>query len=140
MHMVEHVEAGANYAGLDIDLRAFRKAFERDRPGPLAPFGPCGASLKLHASSGVCNGSVIVSQAEHDGAEWIHASIARENHMPSYADLVTLKRAVFGAGRYAFQVFPAADRHVNIHGRALHLWGRADGTNPLPDFGAAGTI
>lgn len=72
MHATEHVQAAASYDGLDVNLSEFRKAFTRDRPGPVAPFGPCGASLRLHASSGVCNGSVIVTQAEHDGTEWIH--------------------------------------------------------------------
>jgi len=126
--------------GLDINPAAVRSAFIRDRPGRIEPHGPSGFSLRLFASSGVCNGSVIVTQAEHDGAEWIHASIARENHMPSYDDLVRLKHGVFGPERYAYQVFPAADRHISIHDRALHLWGRADGANALPDFGRLGSI
>lgn len=125
---------------LDVDPAAVLREFARDRPGRLRPFGPSGFALSLHASSGVACGSIIVTQAEHDGAGWIHASLARANHMPSYDDLARLKRAVFGPDRYAFQVFPPASRHVNIHAKALHLWGRADSVNPLPDFGAAGTI
>lgn len=126
--------------GLDVDLREFRAAFARSRAGRVQAHGPSGATLKLYTSSGVCNGSVIVSQCGWDGAEWIHASIARENLMPSYDDLASLKRGVFGPERYAFQIFPPADRHVSIHNRALHLWGRADGASPLPDFGQFGTI
>jgi hypothetical protein len=103
-------------------------------------FGPCGFSVRLYDSSGVCDGSVIVTQASHGAAEWVHASIARERHMPTYADLARLHEAVFGSRRFAYQVFASADRHVNIHARALHLWGRADGRNVLPDFGAEGTI
>lgn len=127
--------------GLDVDVRALLKALEKVAGlGKPAAFGPCGISIRLYSSSRVCNGSILVTQADHDGDEWIHASIARETWMPTYSDLTALKAGVFGPGRYAFQVFPPVSRHVNIHARALHLWGRADGTNPLPDFGAAGTI
>ena len=128
--------------GLNVDVgRMLRRlGFLAPSVGRPVPHGPCGVAVRLYASSGVCNGSVIVSQAEHDGAEWIHASIAREGHMPSYADLVRLKEAVFGPDRYAFQVFPPASQHVNIHARALHIWGRADGASPLPEFGSLGTI
>ena len=142
-HATLRDETGVSIAavpGLDVDLREFRNSFLRHRPGRVQQHGPCGARIRLYASSGVCNGSVLVSQADFDDAEWIHASIARENHMPSYDDLTALKRGVFGPDRYAFQVFPPIARHVSIHTRALHLWGRADGASPLPDFGRFGTI
>lgn len=125
---------------LAVDHRTLLKALTRYRPERPQPFGPCGVSVRLRASSGVCNGSVIVTQAEHDGTEWLHASIAWMNHTPTYADLAVLKTGVFGPGRFAYQVFPAASEHVNIHPHALHLWGRADGVNVLPAFGAGGTI
>jgi hypothetical protein len=84
---------------------------------------------------------VIVTQADIEPhLDWLHASIARNDRMPDYADLVALKDAVFGPDREAYQVFPSADRHISIHHQALHLWGRADGARVLPDFGAAGTI
>ena len=79
------------------------------------------------------SGSVIVSVAPHDGDEWVHASIAWVDHMPSYDDLKLLHRAVFGAG-WAYQVFAPPSEHVNIHEFALHLWGRLDGSPALPDF------
>ena len=126
--------------GLDVDIPLLLKALHRLGPGLPSAHGPCGVGIRLYASSAVCNGSVIVSQAEHDGAEWIHASIARETFMPTYADLVILKQGAFGPGRYAYQVFPPASHHVNIHERALHLWGRADGKPALPEFGKDGTI
>ncbi len=127
--------------GLDVDIPRMMVVLGfLGTVGRANRFGPCGADVRIYASSGVCNGSVIVTQAEHDGAEWIHASIARENHMPTYADLARLHAAVFGPERFAFQVFAPRSEHVNIHARALHLWGRADGTSPLPAFGASGTI
>jgi hypothetical protein len=84
--------------------------------------------------------SIIISEAPFkDGNDYIHASIAGRDVMPTYYDLTMLHKAVFG-GRYAYQVFAPKSDHVNIHGYALHLWGRADGTRMLPDFGKFGSI
>jgi hypothetical protein len=103
----------------------------------LAPveFGPDGWSF-THARS---EGSVIVSVADFNGADWVHASIARTGQMPTYDDLCKLHRAVFGTG-YAYQVFAPPADHINIHEYALHLWGRADGAAALPNFGVSGSI
>jgi hypothetical protein len=119
-------------------VRTLRRAGYR--PTPPSAFGPAGVSVRLHDQQGRHIGSVIVSQTPLDGADWIHASIAWTNHTPVYQDLALLKAAVFGDRREAYQVFPSANRHVNIHEHALHLWGRADGARVLPDFGAEGTI
>lgn len=84
--------------------------------------------------------SVIVTAGRFDGEEWIHASIARSDRMPDYADLVALHAAVWGTWGHSFQAFVPPTEHVNIHPNALHLWGRADGTRTWPDFGRHGTI
>ena len=126
--------------GLDVDIRRLLNALHRLGPGRASAFGPCGVAIRLYSAAAVCTGSVIVTQADHDGAEWIHASIARERFMPSYDELCCLKQGVFGPDRFAYQVFPPASQHVNIHERALHLWGRADGKPALPEFGASGSI
>jgi hypothetical protein len=102
------------------------------------PFGPDGVVGDTPDGR-----SVIITAAEtpDDGFyDWIHASVARPDRLPSYHDLVTLKAGVWGDDGFAYQVFASSDRHVSIHNFALHLWGRADGRNVLPDFGAAGTI
>lgn len=111
-------------------------------PTPPEPFGPSGLRIDLRDAYGAAPyGSVIVTQSDHhDGIEWLHASIARLDRMPDYADLVTLKAATFGDQRECYQVFPPKSAHISIHDQALHLWGRADGARVLPDFGAAGTI
>ena len=72
---------------------------------------------------------------------WIHASVAYQDswRMPSYADLKQMHAAVFGDG-FAYQCFVPPDDHVNITSNVLHLWGRMDGANVLPDFGRFGTI
>jgi hypothetical protein len=76
---------------------------------------------------------VIVTCAPHDdGHEWVHASISAAA-MPTYDDLVMMHAAVFGDA-WAYQVFAPAAEHVNIHERALHLFGRLDGAPVLPDF------
>ncbi len=124
---------------LDVDPARLVRTLRRAGlcPRPLQEFGgPAGLKVIL----GERAGCVIVSEDRIDGARWIHASISWADHLPSYEDLATLKAAVFGDDREAYQVFPAADRHVNIHAFALHLWGRADGAQALPDFGAMGTI
>lgn len=99
------------------------------------PFGPDGWSV-VHANGTT---TVIVSAADFDGVEYIHASIADKDSMPTYDDLCLLHRAAFGDG-YAYQVFAPRSQHVNIHEHALHLWGRADGKPVLPEFGSEGTI
>lgn len=84
--------------------------------------------------------SVIVSCADQpDGIEWVHASVAGVDELPSYEELKRLHAAVF-AGGYAYQVFAPPSEHVNIPVFALHLWGRLDGKAALPEFGAGGSI
>jgi len=79
-------------------------------------------------------GSIVLSCAPaDDGNDWVHASIAWQDRLPTYADLKLLHHAVFGDG-WAYQVFAPPDDHVNIHEYALHIFGRLDGKPALPDF------
>lgn len=77
--------------------------------------------------------SFIVTAAERDGVEWVHASVAAPDETPTYRDLKYLHAAVFGDG-YAYQIFVPSDRHVNIHENALHLFGRLDKRPAMPEF------
>jgi hypothetical protein len=101
------------------------------------PLGDDGWSFKRHHGGG----SILVSvwNLEEDKTLWIHASLAWRDKMPSYQDLKLLHNAVFG-DHFAYQIFAPAGKHINIHSYALHLWGRLDGKNELPDFGRFGTI
>lgn len=120
----------------DINIIEVIRILGKKQWGTPRPFGPNGWQT-LRESDGA---SIIISVAPFDdGALWIHASIAHQDHTPSYDDLTLLHRAVFG-DRWAYQVFAPKSNHVNIHPFALHLWGRLDGTNQLPDFGKNGTI
>jgi hypothetical protein len=114
-----------------------RRRLGRGNWSTPAPYGPDGWSFVELAGES----SVIVSCSDHaDGNEWVHASIARRDRMPSYDDLKLLHAAVFGEG-WAYQVFAPPGDHVNIHQYALHLWGRLDGKPSLPDFtGGFGSI
>lgn len=120
----------------DVPPGRLRREMGRDHWGPPMEYGPNGWIMQNYNG----RASVIVSVGRfEDGEEWVHASIARSDRMPDYLDLTMLHRAAFGDG-FAYQCFvPPAD-HVNFHQQALHLWGRLDGTNVLPDFGAHGMI
>ena len=126
-----------------FNLLDIRRKLGRDRF--LAPREQFIKGQWVFGGYGLSKGtSVIVSCALHytPGAgetDWIHASISHNDRMPSYEDLVLLHKAVFG-DKWAFQVFAPVAHHVNIHANALHLWGRADGVNQLPNFGEFGSI
>lgn len=113
-----------------------RRILGRDVWGIPRPYGPDG--MILHRADG--KRSVLVSVApDSEGVEWIHASIAGRDELPTYDELTQLHRAVWPSG-FAYQCFVPPASHVNIHPYALHLWGRLDGLNPIPDFGKEATI
>lgn len=94
---------------------------------------PCGDSAwgMSHVAG---DGSVMVSVINGtDGHLWVHASMTRRDRVPSYHDLKLLHQAVFGDG-YAYQIFVPSAEHVNVHEFALHLWGRLDGSDALPEL------
>lgn len=77
---------------------------------------------------------VIVSRSRFDGAPWTHLSASKRNRrLPSWAELVSVRDALLGPDREAYQVLPPAERHVNLHPGVLHLWSPDDGP-ALPDF------
>lgn len=135
-------------APCQIDALRLRRVMGRDSWKVPEPFGPSG--FRMHHQETYQDtplGSIIVTQdvaPNHqetgDLREWIHASMAFIHRPPSYDELTLLKRAVWRDKGTAYQVFAAADEHVNIHEYALHLWGHADGSPALPRFGALGTI
>lgn len=118
----------------NVDILRVRKHLGRDAWFPPKPFGPDG----WHLTSRNLAWTVVVTCADHDdGSEWIHASIAGFDELPSYEHLKQLHQAVFGDG-YSYMCFPPPEHHVNIHPNALHLFGRADGAASMPEF--SGTI
>ena len=85
----------------------------------------------------------IVSEAvEMDGKRWLHASVSRvDGILPSYENLMSLKKYCIGEHKTALQVFPPKNKHVNIAGKwdleVLHLWCCLDG-DVTPDFTRGG--
>ena len=83
---------------------------------------------------------MVSAAKEADGRRWGHGSVSRgDRKLPTYEDLQTLKRFVFGPHRKAIQVFPANAEHEDFAGKlmrlvqVLHLWSCEDG-DVLPDF------
>lgn len=112
-----------------------RRRLGREQWAAPVQFGPDGwryPSKEYH-------GSIIVTVADWDGVEWVHASISYRNRMPEYADMVRLHHAVFHDG-WAYEVFAPAEHHINIAEHARHLWGRLDKQPVLPNFGVFGSI
>ena len=72
-------------------------------------------------------------ELEHGCGHWLHVSYSRPTRVPSYDDLVLVKRCFIGAERKAISVHPPESEHVNLHPYCLHLWHALDGDG-LPDF------
>lgn len=123
-----------------INALRLRAVMGKDEWAMPAPFGSDGWRMLNHDGTA----SVIVSffywqpdtSSKALGDGWIHASMTRPDDVPSYEDLCRLKRAVWGDRGWAYQYFPPASDHINIHPRALHLWGRTDDQPAMPDFAA----
>lgn len=88
---------------------------------------------------------MVTDEYQPDGRIWRHASVSRlDKKMPTYWHLAKLKKLTMGPERIAIQVFPPADRHIDIGTKGpnpvevLHLWSPED--DFLPDFGRYGTI
>ena len=72
-----------------------------------------------------------VSIELHGGQDWLHVSVSRRSRLPSYDDLKKIKRDFIGDDRAAYQAFPKASEHVNLHEFCLHLWCPTD-HDPFP--------
>jgi hypothetical protein len=118
-----------------LDALAIRKRLGRNQWAAPQPFGMDGwRYFHKHFS-----GSIIVTVADHDGVEWVHASIAFDNKMPTYEAMRDMHAAVFPDG-WAYEVFAPPEHHINIHQYARHLWGRLDNEPAIPNFGMYGSI
>lgn len=119
----------------NLDALAIRGRLGRNQWGPPQPFGPDGWLFRHKRFKG----EAIVTCSVTDGIEWVHASIAFADKMPTYEAMRDLHTAVFPDG-WAYEVFAPPEHHVNIHDYARHLWGRLDGQPVLPNFGRFGSI
>jgi hypothetical protein len=93
------------------------------------------AVIKAYAFESTSGLLVMIGEEKIEGKWWRHVSVSRQDRIPNYADLGSVKSAFIGDHRAAIQVFPKKDEHVNIHPRCLHLWSPVDEKHyPLPDF------
>lgn len=91
---------------------------------------------------------IVTLELKSDGDVWIHASVSRRSRaMPKYEDLRTLKELAFGPERTAVQIFPPAHKHIDMMGaggagvyEVLHLWGKLDENEWLPEMPVDGTL
>lgn len=121
----------------EIDALGIRRRLGRKEWRPPQPFHDSGWFYQSREPGR----TIIVSSGVYtDNHKWVHASIAHtDRSIPSYLELAALHAAVWPDG-HAYQVFVPQVEHLNIHPGALHLWGLADGSRVLPNFGAKGSI
>lgn len=114
---------------MNLDALTIRRRLGRSVWSTPTPFGPDG--WRFSDLGG--DGHIILTCADHEGDQWVHASMSRRGRVPDYADLKHLHAAVYGDG-WAYHVFAPPADHVNIHEHVLHLFGRLDGKPALSDF------
>jgi hypothetical protein len=130
-----------------FDALAIRRRLGKNAWAAPVPYGEDGWAFLYRDRPGFA--SIIISAGEwpctdghgqpSDDGEWWHASMNRKDRLPDYRDMVLLHKAVWPHG-FAYQVFASPEKHINFSPNVLHLWGKPDGRNVLPDFGMYGTI
>jgi hypothetical protein len=91
---------------------------------------PCGSGLALKKGELLV---IIDCSIKQDGNCYIHVSVSRPNRTPNHEEMKAVKNDFLG-DRYAYSVWPPANKYVNIHKHCLHLWARVDGQPVLPEF------
>ncbi len=93
--------------------------------GMFFVFGPCGADLKIVASSG--------------GMGWEHVSVSLKNRCPNWPEMCFVKELFWDDEEVVMQLHPAKSEYINCHPYCLHLWRPLDATIPLPPSIMVGT-
>lgn len=70
---------------------------------------------------------------EVDARRRQHVSVSRADRLPSWDDLLLVKRLFLGHDATALQVLPPSGKHISYHPYCLHLWVCLDGC-VTPDF------
>jgi hypothetical protein len=81
---------------------------------------------------------IVDCEQKADGLPWLHVSVSRQSWTPTHEDMAMVKHDFIGPDRYAYSIWPPADRYINIHAHCLHLWARMDESEGrvLPEFSA----
>lgn len=91
-----------------------------------------GAKAARRSSDG--RWTVIAAIEEHNGSRWLHVSTARNDRLPTWAELRRVKDDWIGRYRKAIQVLPNEAEYVNQHPNCLHLFACVSDADWLPDF------
>ena len=90
--------------------------------------GPCGAPLKIIASSG-----------HHPEAHgWEHVSVSAPTRCPNWPEMCFVKDLFWDEEEGVVQFHPPKSRYVNHHPYTLHLWRRRDDKGETPPWWLVG--
>lgn len=80
-----------------------------------------------------------VEAKDGDDRKWLHVSLSREDRLPSWDDVRTVKDIFVGRDKTAIQVLPPESEYVNLNKTVLHLWCCLN-KDLLPDFRRCGAL
>ena len=86
--------------------------------GAFFVLGPCGADLKIIASS--------------EGMGWEHVSVSLKNRCRNWPEMSFVKGLFWEDEEAVMQLHPPKSDYVNCHPYCLHLWRPLDAIIPLP--------
>ena len=66
------------------------------------------------------------------GADWEHVSVSVNKRLPTYAEMIRVKRFCFKADEYAVEYHVPVKNHININPCVLHLWRPTVAVLPVP--------
>jgi len=67
-----------------------------------------------------------------DSMEWEHLSVSRQNRIPNWTEMDSMKHLFFLPEEVCFQIHPPVSEHVNIHNNCLHIWRPVSGSIYMP--------
>ena len=90
--------------------------------------GPCGADLRIIASSG--DSTVAV--------DWEHVSVSTQHRCPNWLEMCFVKDLFWDEEESVMQLHPPKSRWINNHPYCLHMWRPTSQEIPLPPDIAVG--
>ena len=92
---------------------------------PILGLDPISAALIGSGSSVWTKGELLVLytpvEPQPDGL-WKHASVSREDHYPSWDEILDVRYTFFDDDNDVFQVLPLKKEDINVHKNCFHLW------------------
>lgn len=110
---------------------------ERSRIAGVSNSGPHGAFRVVHPETGRTL-QIIASDGRECVAEglalpvWEHVSVSTAYGVPTYAEMVWVKKQFWEPHEWAIEFHAAEKDHINIHPNVLHLWSPVEDAFPVP--------